>query len=254
MMNNALAYWSDNTVSLADFTGEFGFRKLLHQAVLYISYVRTRDNTMTQMLVTLSDAAKNRSFNFEKPRHYDPATNGNLHVWDLIRAADPMRETGWTTVDVADYGRIQVKAVLPLTIVPKIVKRDDRNAISSVLSMSEIMNYQMFGVYSRIHNRIIARMSSGELYQMEENQKNISWLQSLEEQLRLEKKKEIDEKLKKHWEEKDKTNTEKIEDIKLVDPNKKDLSESHTIETGINIKRQNVMDELGQNGKQDTGI
>lgn len=264
MINQALSYWSDNTVSLADFTGIYGFKKLLHQAVLYITYIRERDNRKTQMLVTLSDAAKNRSFNFEQPQSYDPAEGGNMHVWDLIRAADPNERTGWRTINASDYGRVEVRAVLPLVIVPKTIKKDDRTAISSVLSVPEIMQHQTFGVYSKIHNMVLIRMSPGELYQMEENQKDISWLQSLEERLRLEEKKEIDKKLEEYWNKKDEEENKKIDDLKLENVQENDLYNSVNQQNNIQLndvqqqdvrsmtaepKQENVMDEFknGQN-------
>lgn len=264
MINQALAYWSDNTVSLADFTGIYGFKKLLHQAVLYITYIRERDNRKTQMIITLSDAAKNKSFNFEQPQNYDPATGGNMHVWDLLRAADPNEETGWRTINAVDYGRLEIKAVIPLVIVPKTIKKDDKTAISSVLSIPEIMQHQTFGVYSKIHNNILIRMSPGELFQMEENQKDISWLQSLEEKLRLEEKKEIDKKLEEHWKKKEEEENKKIDDLKLENVQENDLSESYQQQNNLQLnniqqqdvnsmavkpQKENVMDEFknGQN-------
>lgn len=264
MMNEALAYWSDNTVSLADFTGIYGFRKLLHQAVLYITYRRERDNMLTQMMITKSDAAKNRAFNFETPENYDPATGGNEHVWDLIRAADPNEKTGWRTIKASDYGRLEIKAILPLTIVPKMMKYDDKTAISSVLSTEEIMQYQVFGVYSEIHNRVLVKMSPGELYQMEQNRKEISWLQNLERTLRLEKKKEIDKKLEDHWKKKEEEANKTIDDLKLENVQQNDLSQSQIQQPTVQLenvqqkevnymtakpKEENVMDEFknGQN-------
>ena len=262
MMNETLAYWSDNTVSLADFTGVYGFKKLLHQAVLYITYRRERDNMLTQMVITLSDAAKNRAFNFEMPENYDPATGGNMHVWDLIRAANPAEKTGWRTINASDYGRLEIKAILPLTIVPKTMKYEDETAISSVLSTQEIMQYQIFGVYSEIHNRVLVRMSPGELYQMEGNKKEISWLQNLERTLRLEKKKEIDKKLEEHWKKKKEEEQKKIDDIQLENVQREDMNNSQSQQTSIQLnnvqrqdinslsvqpKQENVMDEF-ENG------
>lgn len=216
IMNDAIQYWSDRTLSIGSFNGVYGFRKLLHHAILELDYDKweQEERGMPRMFLCtldfniLNSKTGRSSLRFRNPSGRNPAPPGMIHIWDILMA-------NWRTIKVDDFGRVEIRTVFPTSILPTSKLKTDWS-ISNVLTDQEILDYER-SVYNTVHNGIFLQMSASRKIALMDEHISINNMQAMEERLRLDIKKQIDEKIIAKLKQDHKTDEEKLQDIKLDD-------------------------------------
>lgn len=268
LINEAISYWSDGTLGVGSFGGEWGFHRLLRHAILELDYDKwgmeeRGDDRMflcTLDFNVLESRPGRGSLLYRRPRSRNPAPPGMLHIWDILMA-------DWRTVKIDDYGRVEIKTVFPTSILP-IAKTSKRDSIKLVLSDQEILDKQR-SVYNIIHNNFFNNMNPYEKIRIMDEDIKLVGLQKKEEEIRLSIKKEIDQKIKEYWEEKDKPTINRIDDLKIESTEDEDTENSTAVNETLNLRNvdqenmnggmghteygnQNVVDQI-KNQKKESG-
>lgn len=249
-MDDSIRYWSDNTMGIGSFSGQWGFQRLLHHAILELDYdkwqleERGEDRMFlcTLDFNILESRTGRSSLLFRKPQGRRPPPPGMLHIWDILMA-------NWRTIKVDDFGRVQVKTVFPTSIIPA-GKNFSKDSIQLVLSNQDIVDKQR-SVYGQIHNNFFRDMTPYEKIHLMDEDIKIFGMQKKEEELRLKIKEEIDQKLKEYWEEQEKPPVENVNNIQLNPVDRQDIQESSNVNQSINLNSVNKQDVNSAMGRSD---
>ena len=245
LMNDSIRYWSDNTLSLADFGGEYGFHKLVNSAIVEFDYKKWEYENRGEprwFLATNDNIFKERfagSLGYKRPTSYNPAPNGMLHVWDIIMGK-------WTTVKIDDYGRIEVKSIFPMSLTARSYVQDER-ALSKFFTFAQLFDYKV-RVFNKDYDNF-RKMPPAQKLALIEEQRKIMTLQEHEAQQRELIKQEIDaiidEKLGKGEEEETPKPENPLDKLKITN-----LTEQDTKQTMNSIGRLNITKPEAPNQNQ----
>jgi hypothetical protein len=166
-----------------------------------------------------------------------------LHIWDILMA-------NWRTIKIDDFGRVQVKTVIPTSIVPT-GKQNRKDSIQLVLSNQEIIDRER-SVYGTIHNSVFRQMTAGEKIALMDEDIKIFGLQKKEEELRLIQKKEIDQKIEEYWKEKEQPLAENVDRLKLNPVERIDLQQSANVNQSVTLNSVPEQDNAALLGRSES--
>ena len=241
LMNDSIRYWSDNTLSLADFGGEYGFHKLINSAIVEFDYKKWEYENRGEprwFLATNDNIFKERfagSLRYRRPMSYDPPPSGMLRAWDIIMGK-------WITVKIDDYGRVEVKSIFPMSLAAKSYVQNER-ALSKFFTFAQLFDYKV-RVFNPDYNNF-RKMSVGQKLALIDEQRKIMTLQEHEAQQRELIKKEIDaiidEKLGK--EEEQNQIQSPLDKLKLTNVNEQDTLHTQNTIGNLHITNQQTADQ-----------
>lgn len=233
-MNNSIRYWTDNTQTLANFTGEYGFERLLDCAIIDFDYFEWEEENRGDKRWILGTRdwtfirKHQNALRFQRPKSYNPPPPGMIRVWDI-------NATKWTTIKADDYGRVFVKSIFPITMThTRLV--DDERALQKHFSEAELFNFKE-DVFNKAYD-FFRKKSPIEREKMKEAIIRVSYLQEYEEAQRKRKKIEIDKLIDEKLEKKKKPEVFKqnpANDLKLVNVNEQDQQQAQSIQN-LNIR------------------